>query len=502
MTSTLTLQHKYFHSMLNDEEQMLLKYLPTVPVLLDFTLEHYAELPAISDGGKAITYKELYERVAVRRGRLKALGFKPGDIIAVLSPNSVDAMELYLAIVSYGAVSLMLPAQLSGMQLYSMCKKFDVKGVFCDMGHADITGSAGVPAYDMKYTLTPPEEAALVSKDSLCSICLTGGTTGLPKGAMLSHGAIMRGAFNGCLYEGGVLRQTSISILPLSHIFGLVMGFLSFLYKGCLVYDCPDVKQVFTKIPLLRPTNLILVPGMAEIIAKLGSVKGQDYYGSIQTIVIGAAPVPPRLLAELESMGIRVFAGYGLTEGANLSAGNKDVSSHPESMGMLYPEQEHKLVDGELRLRGDNLMLGYYGDGQATADAFDEDGFLRTGDLARFDEQGRIYITGRIKNLIILSNGENVSPEELEELFYKDARVRDCLVKEHWQDGRQMIAIELLPEPEAVRGMSMQAQEELFGSLLREINAQLPSYKRIGRLIIRSEDFKRSPSMKIVRGIA
>ena len=492
-------QREYFYSMLTDEERKLLKYIPTVNELLDFAVEHFADLPAISDGKITYTYKELCERVAIRRGYLKSLHFNRGERIAVFAPNTLDAMELYLAIVTSGYVSVMLPTQLNNLALMSLCKKFDVSAVFYDESLEKVAKSSGIEAYRISFVEANALPPANVTKDAICSICLTGGTTGRPKGAVMTHGAIMRGAFNGCFISGGVLYQKYIAILPLSHIFGLVKGFLSTIYTGGLTFECREVKQAFGLIPVFKPTTLVVVPGMAEIIINLTRLKGRGYSESLKTLVIGAAPVPQKLMKAIDDLGIQVLAGYGLTEGLNLTAGNKDVMSNPDSMGMIYPEQQYKVVDGELRIKGDNLMNGYWDDEEATADAFDEDGWLKTGDLVKVDDNGYIYIVGRIKNLIILPNGENISPEELEEVFYKSEYVKDCLVKEDELNGKKVIGIEILPNTEAIKDMGEDGIYNLFRHLVADINKTLPTYKQISKISIRTEDFKRTNAMKISR---
>lgn len=492
-------QREYFYSMLTDEERKLLQYIPTVNELLDFAVEHFADLPAISDGKITYTYKELCERVAIRRGYLKSLHFNRGERIAVFAPNTLDAMELYLAIVTSGYVSVMLPTQLNNLALMSLCKKFDVSAVFYDESLEKVAKSSGIEAYRISFVEANALPPANVTKDAICSICLTGGTTGRPKGAVMTHGAIMRGAFNGCFISGGVLYQKYIAILPLSHIFGLVKGFLSTIYTGGLTFECREVKQAFGLIPVFKPTTLVVVPGMAEIIINLTRLKGRGYSESLKTLVIGAAPVPQKLMKAIDDLGIQVLAGYGLTEGSNLTAGNKDVMSNPDSMGMIYPEQQYKVVDGELRIKGDNLMNGYWDDEDATNQIFDEDGWLKTGDLVKVDDNGYIYIVGRIKNLIILPNGENISPEELEEIFYKSEYVKDCLVKEDELNGKKVIGIEILPNTEAIKDMGEDGIYNLFRHLVADINKTLPTYKQISKISIRTEDFKRTNAMKISR---
>lgn len=492
-------QKEYFYAMFTQEEKELLNYIPTVNGLLAFACAQYAERPAVSDGTVRYTYRALCERVAVRRGHLRALGLRQGDRVAVFSPNTMEAMELYLAIVTGGYVSVMLPAALDGNTLSALCQKFQVNCLFYDEALRETAQTAPGQKVSTVYPDAEPAEPAELSKDTVCSICLTGGTTGVPKGAVMTHGAIMRGAFNGCFTPGETLYQRYIAILPLSHIFGLVRGFLSCLYTGGLIFQCRDVKAAFTQIPVYKPNVLVIVPEMAEILVTLTKLKGKGFSESLKMLVIGAAPVPPRLMHEIDALGIGVVAGYGLTEGANLTSGNKEVLRKPESMGMVYPEQQTKVVDGELRIKGDNLMLGYWGDKAETAAAFDEEGWLKTGDLVRFDEDGYIYITGRIKNIIVLGNGENISPEELEKYFYKYDAVKDCLVRQDTVNGKQVIAVEILPLKAAVGEKSDAETQALFQNITDEVNAQLPSYKQIAKTIVRKEDFKRTNAMKVAR---
>jgi len=227
-------------------------------------------------------------------------------------------------------------------------------------------------------------------------------------------------------------------------------------------------------------------------------MRGKEFLGDLETLVVGAAPVPPRLMKIAQDMGICLCAGYGLTEAANLSFASCETDKYPNSMGKAYPKQEYKVVDGELWLKGDNLMLGYYNEPEKTAEVM-EDGWLKTGDLVEFDDKGYIYITGRIKNLIILPNGENVSPEELEELFYKKTEVRDCLVSEMDFNGRQVIGIEILPFMPAFAGMNKEDIQKKMQEITNEINKELPTYKRILKVVVRDEDFKRTGAMKIAR---
>lgn len=491
---------QYFYGMVDAEEMSTFEYLPTMVELLEKCKRDYADWPAISDKVTTYTFKELYDNVARRRDFIYAKGLKPGAKIAVMARNDLDAMELLLAIATAGYTYIMLPNALGAEALMGISRKFDLEGMFVADEFKTLTDNLPIPVWSTKATGEKEAPAAEVTKDTVAAIYFTGGTTGAPKGAVLTHGAMMRGAFNGIFHPGKVMHKKYICMLPLSHIFGSIRSFLGPLYAGSTVYTCTDMKAAVGDIPVVRPNVLVLVPGLVEIIFNIAKLKGKEFLGDLEIMIVGAAPVAPRLMKVAEEMGICLCAGYGLTEGANLSFANCDTVSNPYSMGKAYPEQEYKVVNGELWLKGDNLMLEYYKDPEQTAAVF-EDGWFKTGDLVEFDENDYIYITGRIKNLIILPNGENVSPEEIEDLFYKEELVKDCLVSEMDKNGVSVIGIEILPYMPALAGVSPEDIEKKMQEITDKINKELPSYKRVLKVVVRTEDFPRTGAMKIARKI-
>ena len=193
-----------------------------------------------------------------------------------------------------------------------------------------------------------------------------------------------------------------------------------------------------------------------------------------------------------------LFPGYGLTESANLVSGNPDCLEHPDSVGYIYSGMEVKVVDGELWLRGVNMLDGYASEPEEDQKAF-SDGWFRTGDLVRFDDDGRLYITGRIKEIIVLSNGENISPAELETRFTEIDCIQDALVYSKIEDGREYLVLEVLPRPAVIAAVPENVREIFIKDEINKVNSALPSYKQINRIVIRTADFKRSPSMKILR---
>lgn len=491
----------YFYDSVASEDRIRLNYIPTLPEFLEWIEKEYAELPALSDMDKTYSYKEMCHRVSCRRNFINGLGLKPGSHIAVMDKNSIHAMEMFLAITTSGHVAMMFPNALPEQAVTGSVARFDIDAVFFGEDFKTQCSNVSCPTFPVTSMGEEPAPTVGVSKEAPCSIFFTGGTTGMPKGVVLSHGAIMRGSFNGCFMPGKVIGcQRYIAFLPLSHVFGMIRGFLSTLYTGSLEYSCEDMKLMIQKIPQIRPTCLVLVPGITEILLGLVKMYGEKFLGGeLKTIIAGAANVPPRQIAEYARLGVHLLGGYGMTETANLTTGNLDVDTHPDSVGKAYCGQELKVVDGELWIKGDNLMTGYYKDEAATKATMTEDGWLRTGDLARIDEDGFVYIVGRIKNLIILANGENVSPESIEEPFYKDPRVQDCLVSESTINDVPCIAIDILPQAQYMASHDWETVQSEMRKLVEDVNNTLPSTQRISQISIRKEDFKRTGSMKVSR---
>ena len=491
----------YFENMLPAEELAQLKYIPTIPEFVTWIENKWHDLPALSDTVNTYTYAQVCDAVARKRAMLNAMGLAKGDKVAIIDNTTVEAVEMFLAVTSAGYVAINLPAQLPAPAIVGCCMKFGVKVLAAGPAFIETVKDAPCKVVAIADMADQPAPVAVVDKDDAAAIFFTGGTTGAPKGAILPHRAIMRGSLNGCYAPGKQLGcHRYATVLPLSHVFGLIRSTMSVLYTGGLWIAAANVKETISKFPMIRPTCLVAVPGICEILMGLVKMYGKQFLGgNLRFIIAGAANVPPKLIAEFDEIGISLFAGYGMTEGANLTSGNIDVKERPTSVGQIYPGQEVKVVDGELWFRGDNLFLGYYGDPEKTAEVMTPDGWLKTGDLARFDEDGYMYIVGRIKNLIILSNGENVSPESIEEPFYKCDKLRDCLVKEDEVDGKMVIAIEILTRMEEFANTPWEEVEAYFKKLVDEVNATLPTTHRICKVTVRKEDFKRTGTMKVSR---
>ena len=460
----------------------------------------YANDVAIVDDGRSWTYAQLDDEVKKMRAALKEQGIGVGDNVGVFIPNSVAFVKTFLAITTLGAVAVLLPAHLDAMTVFGCSMKFALKALVYAPALQEKTAVAAEK--NPKLLLledTIASDAAVemvdVDTNAPCAILFTGGTTGRSKGALLSQRAFMRGVKNGCYGIRKVFGQKYFLVLPLTHVFGLVRNLMTTLYTGSSIYICRNNKDMFKEIAMFKPSILVLVPALAELALNLSKQFGRNMLGKdVKTIICGAAAVAPYLVKEYDKLGVALLPGYGLTESANLVSGNPEALRKPDSVGYIYDGMEHKIVDGELWLKGPNMMEGYVGEPEENALAY-EDGWFKTGDLVRMDEEGFLYITGRKKEVIVLSSGENVSPAEVETKFGALDTVQDCLVYE----SEGILVLEVLPRAVVLKAVGGENPEEYLKAQISQVNQTLPAFMRINKIIVRATDFVRSPSMKIVR---
>ena len=474
---------------------------PNVTAMWAHSVAASPDAAAIVDSGRSYTYAELDAEVASFRAALRDQGITPGSLVGILCPNSFEFVKAFLACATYGVPTVLMPAHLDEKTVYGMSMMFGMKAVIY---HESLADKVSIIKQTGSTTLIPAEATAAdslpaipVPTDALCTILFTGGTTGKSKGAKLSHRAVMAGTKNGCYGIKTIFGERYMLVLPLTHVFGLIRTLLTCLYTGSTLFICRNNKDMFRDAAVFKPTIMILVPALAEMALGLSKQFGRNMLGSdLKTIICGAAPVPPYLVREYHEMGIALLPGYGLTESANLVSGNPEALRKPESVGLIYDGMEYRLVNGELWLKGVNMMDGYVGGENETAY---EDGWFKTGDLARVDEDGYLYITGRTKEIIVLQSGENVSPAELEVKFYGIDAVQDCLVYDRTENGAQILVLEVLPRMSTVKAMNITDPAAHIREEVKKINETLPPFERIQKVILRDTDFPRTPAMKIDR---
>lgn len=493
----IDVKENYFRKYTDEETFKKIINYPTVVDMWKHCVEEYAEDFAIQDGEK-YTYAKLEDDASKFRGVLANAGIQKGDKVGVVIPSSYDFAKVFIALATYGAVAVLMPVQLDERTIFGCSQKFGCKAViYADSLEAKMTiaKAMNVPTIKASEVAEGVGMAEVLAEDP-CVVMFTGGTTGRSKGALLTHKAVMAGVVNGCYGTKDVFKQRYFLILPLTHVFGLIRSFLTALYTGSLVYICRDLKNMFKEMAVYSPSILIMVPALAEMALNLSKQIGRHILGqNLKTIICGASAVPPFLIREYDKIGVQMLAGYGLTESANLVSGNGESLRKPESVGLPYPNQQLKIVNGELWIKGDNLMTCYVGEEEENKNAF-EDGWFKTGDLVRIDEEGFLYIVGRIKEVIVLESGENVSPAEIEDKFLALDFIADAMVSEDFDEfGKQSLLLEVVPR------VGFNVPEEQMRAEINEINSKLLSYQRVTKVVIRDKDFDRTPAMKKIRKV-
>ena len=380
-----------------------------------------------------------------------------------------------------------------------------------------------------------------IDTNKLASIVFTSGTTGKGKGVMLSQANIGLDMTLG-MYNFDITKKT-LHVLPPHHTFGSTVNYVGHLSQGCEVYISSGIKHVSDEIREQQPTHLILVPAFLEVMnkkiwaaarkgGKEGLLKGmmalsnflrkfgidirrtlfksvlKPFGGKLEMIICGGAKLDEDIIRTFDSIGITVLNGYGITECSPLISANRNKYQKPGSVGTpilacrVKIDNPDENGEGEICVKGPNVMLGYFNNPEATAEAFDKDGYFHTGDYGRLDEEGWIYITGRKKNLIILSNGKNIYPEELEAELQKIEGVSEVVVyagESKVQKDKITIVAEIYPDFDLLKASGVENPQSYFDDQVKLINSKLPVYKAIKCVKLRDTEFQKNTSRKIVR---
>ena len=343
----------------------------------------------------------------------------------------------------------------------------------------------------------PGELTNCVGHDDLMMLMFTSGTTGRSKGVMLSernmcaslhtYSEVAENWITDRLPAGQKLPLSHMTLLPLFHMACFVCV-MSYPPAGWTLNLCSDIRDFYRDLGLMHSDVMASAPMLVETIyndMKRGRVSRLN---GLWDLCCSSAALDPRMLLELAQNGFVVNQCYGMTETFGDGILNfTQVEKHMSAVGKPDDHVQYKLDEtGEICIKGDCVMLGYYKDPEATAEVIDADGWFHTGDLARMDEEGFYYITGRKKNLIILASGENVSPEELEKKLALCPAITECIVKEK---GQKICAVIYCPEDK---------QEEVR-AFVTEVNRSLPLYKRISAVEFTAEPLPRNALGKLLR---
>ncbi|MBQ3784324.1 MAG: AMP-binding protein [Lachnospiraceae bacterium] len=456
--------------------------------------------------------------------------------IAILGPTSTDWISSYLGIGISGNVVIPLDRMLPYKEIVNLLRLGHVKTLLLGEGFSDyeeklkndeteleeITHFSSKEFQEMKQT--EHENAPEVEEDEMVEIIFTSGTTGASKGVMLSQKNIISNVIN--LETSGFLSDKRInrtmSVLPIHHTFELTVNNLGALYGGLCVCINDQLENIMKNMQVFRPNLMLVVPMMAELfykklqenlkvparqkrfqrglslckkLRKMG-IQGErqvfaeihkKFGGELYSMIVGGAALREEVEEGLNQVGFSMYQGYGLTENSPVVCTNSStMGTKAGSIGQLLPETKIRFDEGELLISGPSVMLGYYENPEATKETLDGE-WLRTGDLGYQDKEGFIFLTGRKKNVIILDNGKNIFPEELEEHLSVIEGVKDVMVYEH--QGK--ICAQFLLYPGTERRKVTEA--------VKEYNETMPTYKKITGVNFRTTEFPKTTTLKIKR---
>lgn len=445
--------------------------------------------------------------------------------VAMLGRNSYEYLCTLLGTVSAGGVAIPMDTQLSKENLMKNLEKADTDILFYDwefrsqasyiMERCDFIHQC-VCLQEMAYIenivnifneYDGSDFVSTVTPEQMALIIFTSGTTGDSKGVMLSHANEIDNTF--CSDNANPGEEVILGILPVHHVFCINSDIFMVIRYGNTLCISRDLKRMLQDMQLFEPTFLRAVPAMLKAMINrvtitqtqnpdlsIEEVKKKVWGGRLEKIASGGGYLSPDIAKRFLAVGIRIGQGYGMSECApKISVPDYDREDKLESIGFLVRNCEVRIVDGEIQVKSPSVMMGYYKDEEKTKETITEDGWLRTGDLGYLDDDGFLYLTGRKKNLIILANGENVSPEGIENLFDQDLLVTDVLV---YGQGEKIVA-EVYPNYEYAQVQGITDIDGEIRAIVEKRNAELPTYSRIADVTVRKDPFEKTSSKKIIR---
>ncbi len=486
------------------------------PALTDFYLTEDGTAQDTSRGNH-YTYGEMYAEICRVSEMLTSLGLQKGDHIAICGANSAHWVIAYLAIAKMQGVSVTVMHTLMPDGIAHLVDFSDAKALFTDedlwaelknqslpqvqsvISLEDWNLLRGEKNTNYQLQITNGEIGfSPVEPDFLAMICFTSGTTGNPKGVMLSLNSIS----NNVAYKLNIFSRyvgtNVLAILPFAHIYGLVIELLLPLSAGAItniiISNSISIKNIVTSCYLLKPKIIFVVPRVIEylIVEKYDLTcifKGLDF------LSVGGAELKEEIERYLRQNNIGIAIGYGSTEcGTRITLATAQEFKSG-SVGKVVNGLELMIADsGEILVKGENVMLGYYKDPEATAAKIDEDGWLHTGDKGHLDEDGYLYVEGRLEqDIIVLPNGENIRPDNIEALINALPEVSESIVLA--RDGH-LVAIVV---PQITNHQSPITNTDLRRKILRQINPQLPLYSQLYDVEISETPLQKTEKQTIKR---
>lgn len=526
------------------------------------------DIEALSDyQGKSFTYREIASNILKLHMIFSEAGIEEGDKVALLGKNSANWCTVYLATVTYGAVTVPILPDFKKDDLMNILNHSDSKMLIVDEKLWEVLDYSDLPAisnvlklesfeyitgrdrksealvgdienvYLKRYPDLKREDIKFsdIDNDGLAVISYTSGTTGFSKGVMVPHRSLaanVRFAQNNMPLKPG---DKIVSFLPLAHTYGCAFEFLFPFTYGChitiltktpspqiliqafreikprLILSVPLViEKIYKKqlLPLIsKPTMklLLAIPGINSILHK--KIRGkltETFGGNFHEIVIGGAAFNADAEKFFKKIGFPFTVGYGMTEcGPLISYASWDTtklgaSGRPvDTLEVTIDSSDPYKEVGEIILRGDNVMLGYYKNQKATDEVIDKDGWLHTGDLGYIDTDGNIFIKGRSKSMLLGPSGKNIYPEEIESLINNQNYVAESVII---SEDNRLVAL-IFPDAEQMKkdNVTEEQLDNIFEQIRKEVNERLASYMNVSKFRIHKEEFVKTPKRNIKR---
>lgn len=530
-----------------------------VAAMGDGILFKYKKAGAVCD----VSCKEFYDATVCLGNALAARGFVSGCHIACTGNNSYNWIISYVSTLCGKNIFVPIDKDVPTKDMFNILNHSESQVIICDKSYVNaiVEGKDELP--NIKFVICMDGECeGAVSFEAILAegkklmeenygvyldgtsgdhelklLVYTSGTTGNPKGVMLSQHNLRSAIYYGLMVE--TVETRCLSVLPYHHTYEAVIGILVSIHKHNCICINESLRAVLANIQLYKPVYLFVVPAFAELFykrvlaaleekGKLGTVNfmiklsnglrkiGIDirrkafkqiidnFGGELRQIVCGGAPVRAEVAEFFTNIGIDLEIGYGITECSPLVSVNQAGDNDYTSVGKILPCIEVKIDNsdengnGEICVKGDIVMMGYYKEPEQTADVL-VDGWFHTGDLGNYTNE-KLYITGRKKNLIVLDNGKNIYPEEIENYIYAIPYVKDAVVYsvKDEKGAETSLCCEAFLDKDAMPDGGKNA-EETFKADVSEAVKALPQYKHISKIVIRDTEFPKTTTKKIKR---
>ena len=536
----------------------------TFPALFSETVKRFGSSNAMALVGQSpLTYKQVEAKINSLIAFFENLGIKPGDKVAILSTNMPNWGIAYYATTFMGAVVVPILPDFSVFEIENVLKHSEAKAIFVSKGLLQKLDPLKVDSLQYKISVETyeiindsdtspkfnssalPQQTYELKEDDMAAIIYTSGTTGNSKGVMLSHKNICSNATSARQLHPIDENDRFLSILPLSHTYENTLGFIIPMLAGSCIYylgKAPVPSLLISALKEVKPTIMFAVPLIIEKIykgkilpningkaitkylykipffrKKLNAIAGkklmETFGGKLTFFGIGGAKLNDQVELFLQEAKFPYAIGYGLTETAPLLAGiginhTRYRSTGPALQGveLKINEPHPKTKIGEVWAKGDNVMLGYYKDPEKTKEVLTDDGWFKTGDLARMDKNKYLYIESRLKNMIVGASGENIYPEEIESVINNFKHVVESVVVEKKGKLVAMVHFNYEELEQQYKNIKKDVEnyvdhqvDELMQELHEYVNSRVNKFSQVQMVIAQVDPFQKTATHKIKR---